>query len=184
MRKLIIQEWISLDGYAADKHNKLDFFVPTVRDIYQDEYHARILKNIDCIIFGKNTYQIFSAVWPDRSGDLVSEIINRSKKIVFSKSLRDAPWGKWDPATIVSTDFESKILELKSLPGKNIVIWGSISLTEQAMKAQVVDEYQIHICPIITGGGRKLITDEHTAPLKLLHSNHLNNGVVSLHYQV
>lgn len=72
MRKLIIQEWISLDGFATDKNNKLDFFASTVRDIYKDEYYAKCLNNIDCILFGSNTYKEFSKVWPERSGDLIS----------------------------------------------------------------------------------------------------------------
>jgi dihydrofolate reductase len=134
MRQLIVQEWISLDGFATDKNGKLDFFTPTVRDIYMDEYYAECLNNIDCILFGKNTYKQFSAVWPERNGDMISEKINSSEKLVFSKSLTNAPWGKWGFATVVSTDLQSKIKELKSVPGKNIIIWGSLSLAQQAMK--------------------------------------------------
>ena len=184
MRKLIIQEWISLDGFATDKDNKLDFFAPTVRDIYTGEYYRRFLNSIDCILLGKNTYKQFSAVWPERNGDMISEKINASEKIVFSKSLTNAPWGKWTPATIVSTDLQSKIKGLKALPGKNIIIWGSLSVTQQAVKDQLVDEYLIHVCPIITGGGRRLLTDGNTKALKLIHTEHLASGVVSLHYQV
>lgn len=184
MRQLIVQEWISLDGFAADKDNKLDFFAPTVRNIYKDEYYAKCLDSIDCIVFGKNTYKQFSAVWPERHGDMISEKINNSEKIVFSKSLTNAPWGQWKPATIVSTDLQSKIKALKSLPGKNIIVWGSLSIAQQAMKDQLVDQYYIHICPIITGGGRRLLTDENRNVLKLVHSKSFDTGVVSLHYQV
>ena len=184
MRKLIIQEWISLDGFATDKNNKLDFFASTVRDIYKDEYYAKCLNNIDCILFGSNTYKEFCKVWPERSGDLISEKINTSEKIIFSKSLTSAPWGKRGFATIVSTDFQPTIKELKSVPGKNIIIWGSLSLAKQAMKDQVVDEYHIHICAILNGGGRRLFSDENINYLQLIHSKTFDNGVVSLHYQV
>lgn len=183
MRKLIIHEWISLDGYATDKNGKLDFFAPTVRDIYKDEYYAKYLESIDCILFGENTYTIFSAIWPERSGDIVSEKINPSQKIVFSKSLRSAPWGKWPAATIVSNDLQSEIRELKSQPGRNIVIWGSLSLAQQVMKHQLADELLIVTCPVITGGGKKLFTDESHKALKLIHSKRFDNGEVSLHYQ-
>ena len=182
MRRLIVQEWISLDGFAADKNDRLDFFAPTVRDIYQDEYYLQYLENIDCILLGKNTYKQFSAVWPARSGHL-AEKIDTSEKIVFSGSLTNAPWGQWRAASISATDLPSKIRELKSLPGKNIVIWGSLSLVRQAMKAQLIDEFHIHLCPAITGGGRRLFTHDHHAELKLIHSKHFDNGVAALHYQ-
>jgi dihydrofolate reductase len=184
MRKLIVQEWMSLDGFATDKENKLEFFASTVRDIYKDDYYGKCLNNIDCILFGKNTYQQFSEMWPKRNGDLISEKMNTSEKIVFSKSLASAPWGKWGPATIVSTDLRSKIKELKSVPGKNIITWGSLSVAQQSMKDQHIDEYHIHICTIITGGGRRLFRDENSNFLKLIHSKTFDNGVVSLHYQV
>lgn len=183
MRKLIVHQWISLDGFATDKNGKLDFFAPTVRDIYKDEYYAKHLESIDCMLFGKNTYKQFSALWPERTGDMVSEKINTGQKIVFSKSLTNAPWGKWEAASIVSTDLQSKIRELKSLPGKNVVIWGSLSLVQQVMKDQLADEFLIHVCPIITGGGRRLLTDENHKVLKLIHSKRFDNGEVSLHYQ-
>jgi dihydrofolate reductase len=184
MRKLVIQEWVSLDGFATDKENKLNFFASTVQDVYKDEYYMKWLKDIDCILFGKNTFKQFSAVWPERNGDMISEKINTSEKIVFSKSLTNAPWGKWAPAKIVSTGIQSKIKELKLRPGKNIMIWGSLSLVQLAMVDQLIDEYQINISPIMTGGGRRLLTDVNPKVLNLVHSKTFNSGVVSLHYKL
>lgn len=184
MRRLIIEEWTSLDGFATDENEKLDFFASTVRTIYKDEYYAKHLANIDCILFGKTTYKQFSALWPERMGDLISDTINNSGKFVFSTSLTNAPWGKWEEVNIVSTDLKSKITELKSLPGKNIVIWGSISIAQQAMQDQLVDELHMHICPVINGGGKRLLTTENQRALKLIHSKHFDSGIVSLHYQL
>ena len=161
MRKLIIEQWISLDGFATDKNNKLAFFTPTVSDIYKNEYHATCLDSIDCIWFGKNTCEQFSSVWPDRSGDVVSEKINKSEKIVYTNSLTSAPWGKWAQASIVSAGRHSKMNELKKLQGKNIIIRGSLTVAQQARRDQLVDEYLIHICPIITGGGKRLFPDHN-----------------------
>jgi dihydrofolate reductase len=182
MRKLIIEEWISLDGYASDRDNKLDFFAPMVRDTYKDEYYTTCLDGIDCILFGKNTYKQFSSLWPERTGDFISDKINTCERFVFSKSLTTAPWGKWEPAKILSGDLKPRIKELKSLPGKNIVIWGSLSLAQQAIQDRLVDEYHLHICPIITGGGSRLLTAQGQISLKLIHSKRFENGMVSLHY--
>jgi dihydrofolate reductase len=184
MRRLIVEEWVSLDGFATDKNEKLDFFASTVRNIYKDEYYAKHLESIDCILFGKKSYQQFSALWPERTGDLISEKINGIEKIVFSTSLTNAPWGKWEAVNIVSTDLKSKITALKSLPGKNIVIWGSLSIAQQAMQDQLADELHIHICPVINGGGKRLFTTESQKALKLIHSKHIDSGILSLHYQL
>jgi dihydrofolate reductase len=182
MRRLIIQEWVSLDGYASDRDDRLDFFAPTVRDIYKDEYYANVLDGIDCILFGKKTYDQFSLLWPGRKGDFIAEKVNTSERYVFSNSLTTAPWGEYRPAKIVSGNFPSKINELKSLSGKNIVIWGSLSLARQAIHDGLVDEYHLHVCPIITGGGSRLLIGERQISLQLMHSKQFENGVVSLHY--
>jgi dihydrofolate reductase len=184
MRRLVVQEWISLDGYATDRDGRPGFFAPAVRDTYKDEYHAMCLHGIDCILFGKNTYRQFLSVWPERTGDLISEKINTSQKYVFSNSLTTASWGKWEPAKIVSGDLKSRIKELKSLPGKDMVIWGSLSIAQQAIQDRLVDEYHLHICPIITGGGNRLLTGQSDISLKLVHSKQFENGVVSLHYHM
>ena len=84
-------------------------------------------------------------------------------------------------ASIVSTDLHSKMKELKK--GKYIIIWDSLTVAQQAMRDQLVDEYLIHICPIITEGGKRLFTDQNSNPLKLICSQTFDSGIVSLHYK-
>lgn len=94
MRKLIAEEWISLDGYVADKNGKLDFFASTVREIYADAAQLKFLESIDFILLGRTTYEQFVNVWPQRETDkeVLADKMNRAKKIVFSNTLTAAPW--------------------------------------------------------------------------------------------
>lgn len=184
-RKLILEEWLSLDGHMSDKAGKLDFFAKHVRESYTTAFRADLLNSIDTILFGRKTYQQFSALWPERpvENDILAEKINTLNKIVFSGSLESAPWGKWTEAKVEAGNPVEKIKLLKSQPGKNMVLWGSISLAQILIKQGLVDEYHLHLCPTITGGGRKLFEGELNAlHLSLTDAKPFANGVVLLKY--
>lgn len=186
MRKIILSEWASLDGYVSDAAGQLDFFAGFVRPTYAEADQVAFLDTIDTILFGRKTYELFVTLWPDRPADqeALANKMNNGRKIVFSNTLKDAPWGKWPKAEIHSGDFLAHIKELQSAPGKDIVLWASISLAKTLMKEGLVDEYRLFICPVLLGGGRKLFTEEiDPTKLKLLAVNHYDTGIVSLHYQ-
>jgi dihydrofolate reductase len=180
-----MEEWLSLDGHVSDKEGKLDFFAKHVRESYTTAYRTDLLNSIDTILFGRKTYAQFATLWPERpvENDILAEKINTLDKFVFSASLEKAPWGQWREATIVASDPAKKIRELKSMPGKNMVLWASITLAQALIAKNLVDEYHLHICPTLTGGGRKLFTHE-TEPvgLSLLDTKQFDNGVVLLKY--
>jgi dihydrofolate reductase len=184
-RKLILEEWLSLDGHVSDKEGKLDFFARHVRESYTTAYRTELLDSIDTILFGRKTYTQFAALWPERpvEKDVLAEKINTLDKIVFSASLEKAPWGRWKEASIADGNPAEKITQLKSSAGKNMILWGSITLAQTLIKKNLVDEYHLHICPVLTGGGRKLFADE-TEPvgLSLLDTKQFDNGLVLLKY--
>lgn len=96
MRKLIVEEWITLDGFVSDKNGKLDFFTSQVRETFTDDDRLKFLETVDCILFDRKTYQQFVALWPGRptANDVLANKINTAQKIVFSNSLSETPWGK------------------------------------------------------------------------------------------
>jgi dihydrofolate reductase len=177
MRKIIIEEWVSLDGYVADSVGSLNFFTTTVKDTYTEAIQKEHLESMDCILFGRKTYELFSSLWPERpvENNLLAAKINTCSKIVFSASLLEAPWGKWGSAKIESRHVVKTIADLKSSQGGNIVVWGSISLAQMLLKEKLADELRLHICPVILGGGRKLFEDD----FELLHLSTRNNFVFS-----
>jgi dihydrofolate reductase len=188
MRKLIIEEWISLDGYIADKNRKLDFFTNLSAEAnkYSDEDQLKFLESIDTILLGKNTYELFVDFWSTATTDkeIIADKLNSTKKIVFSNTLDKAPWGKWPEAEIIRGKAEDAIRKLKMQDGKNMVLWGSISLAQSLMKQNLIDEYHLQLCPTATGGGRSLFPEaDNYMNMKLIELRKYETGVIFLHYE-
>ena len=186
MRKLIAEEWISLDGYAEDAKGQLDFFPSSEENRYADEQQLKFLETIDTLILGRKTYELFVDFWPAATTDkeMIADKLNSIPKLVFSNTLKNAPWGRWPEAKVVNGDAVSRIRELKRAPGKDIIIWGSISLTQALIRANLIDLYKIRICPTLVGGGKPLFPEavEYNS-LKLVEQNQHKNGLISASFE-
>ena len=185
MRKLILEEWLSLDGYAADKNGKLDFFPSTEANKYSDQDQLKLLDSVDTILLGRKTYELFADFWPTATTDteIIADRLNEIPKLVFSNSLKKAPWGKWPDAQVVPGEATEALKKLKRQEGKNMVLWGSISLAQALMKENLIDEYHLQICPTVVGGGRPLFPDlEGYKNLKLVDFRKYDTGVMFLRY--
>lgn len=186
MRKLILEEWLSLDGYVSDKNGQLDFFanLSPEQNKYSDQDQLKFLETIDAILLGRKTYELFVDFWPTATIDkeVIADKLNEINKIVFSNTITKAPWGKWKDAEIISEKAVDAIKKLKTLPGKNMVMWGSISLAQSVMQENLIDEYHIQLCPVLTGGGRNLFPSMEFNQLKLLEMRQYNTGTVFLNY--
>jgi len=189
MRKLIVEEWVSLDGYVSDKKGQLDFFtnLSAEENKYSDADQLKFMETIDTILLGRKTYELFVDFWPNASSDkeVIADKLNETKKIIFSNTLTRAPWGKWPEAEVIDGDAATAIRKLKQLPGKNLVLWGSISLVQSLMKEDLVDEYHIQLCPVLTGGGRSFFPEQiDPDKLKLTEVRRYDTGVLFLNYAV
>ena len=186
MRRLIVEEWLSLDGYAEDANGALDFFPSTEANHFSDRDQLAFLESVDTIILGRRTYELFVDFWPTATTDreIIADRLNTLPKLVFSNTLHEAPWGSWRPAQVVRGDAVTEIERLKAQDGKDMVLWGSLSLAQALMAADLVDEYHLQFCPTLVGGGRPLFSDrERYAQLKRTHVRTYDTGVVALHYQ-
>lgn len=189
MRKLILQEFVSLDGYAADKDGTTAFFESLTGEVAKDmdQVLLKFIEDIDIILLGANTYKMFVDFWPDATNDqeIVADALNKTPKIVFSKSIDKAPWGKWEEAKVVKTDASEEIKKLKQMPGNDMVLWGSISLAQSLLKDNLIDEVQLRVCPVILGEGKSLFPkDIDSTDLKLTETEVYNTGVTLLSYKV
>jgi dihydrofolate reductase len=191
MRKLILDQWVSLDGYVADKNGQIDFFTGLVsskeENIYSDLDQLAFLETIDTILLGRKTYEMFVDYWPNRTirEEIIADKLNEIPKIVFSNTLKKATWPKWPDATVISGNVANKIRELKTREGKNIVVWGSILLSHLLIAENLFDEYRIRICPVVLGNGRPLFLDQmNYMKLKLQEVKKYDTGVVFLSYTV
>lgn len=186
MRRLILEEWLSLDGYAVDQHGTLDFFPPSDTDRFSDRDQLAFLEGVDAILLGRKTYELFVDFWPTATTDreIVADRLNTLPKLVFSNTLREAPWGDWPPAHVVRGDAVAEVRRLKAQDGKHMVLWGSLSLAQDLMAADLIDEYHLQICPTLVGGGRPLFPDRETyARLERVSVRSYDTGVVVVHYE-
>jgi len=179
-RRIIVQELASVDGFVAGPSGELDFF-DTVADYSEvDQDNLALLREVDTVLLGSETYRLFVDYWPTAEGELIAEAVNTTPKIVFSATLDSAPWGQWEPARVVSGTVVDHVNELRREPGGDVIVWGSISLAQSLLGAGLVDEIQLRVVPIAIGRGRSLFADKHD--LTLIEAKAYESGIVSLRY--
>ena len=185
MRHLIFQQFLSLDGLAADGDRSTKFFESPVFSEGSDNDLLQEMQRFDTILLGRVTYQLFADFWPGATSEeqIVADKINNLPKIVFSNSIEHAPWGKWPEATVVHGDAVEAIRQLKGVPGKDMVLWGSISLSQDLIKANLIDEYQIRIVPIILGNGISQFKRSGQLQLELIESKVYKSGLLLVKYK-
>lgn len=183
MRKVILQELVTLDGFAAGTDGELDFFESVADYGEVDRDNLRILEDVDTIVLGAATYRMFVEYWPTADDEPVAKAVNTIPKVVFSSTLDRAPWGDWSEARLVRGSATEELASLKEGPGKDIMVWGSLSLAQSLLGAGLIEEVQLRVCPIALGKGTSLFTDETSAlQLRLLEAKAYDSGIVSLRY--
>jgi dihydrofolate reductase len=178
MRRLIVSNVMSLDGFFEDSNKKLDWFV--VDEEFFD-YAREMLRSVDTILFGRATYEHMAAYWPSAPPDEIAEKMNNLPKVVISRTLQQADWNN---SMLVKGDLAEEIANLKQLPGKDIVIFGSAMLASSLLQMGLIDEYRIILTPVLIGDGHPLFRDiRQPIKLKLTKTRLLRSGVIVLYYQ-
>ena len=145
----------------------------------------RFIDTVDTIVLGRVTYEMFAGYWPTATGDdkPFADKINAMAKLVFSRTLGRAPWGSFDDALISANEPAPEIWRLKEEDGKDLVVWGSLSIAQSLADAGVVDEYQLWVLPIVLAGGAPIFSREKPRALKLREANTTQKGAVLLSYE-
>jgi dihydrofolate reductase len=187
MRTVILQEFVSIDGMAAGLDGSVSFIpAATAGDQSFGRRQMAFIDSVDTILLGRVTYEMFAKHWPNvTSGDdkPFAEKLNALPKFVFSSTLERAPWGAFDEATIVRGNAVEEITKLKQKPGKDLVIWGSLSLAQSLMTERLIDEYQLIVCPTLMPSGKPLFHEgAKTLDLRLLVTKSFDHGTVLLSY--
>ncbi|HEX3436499.1 MAG TPA: dihydrofolate reductase family protein [Pseudacidobacterium sp.] len=184
MRKLIVFNHISLDGYFVDENNSMTW----AKGGWQDaEWNAFVEENASgggTLVFGRTTYDMMTSYWPTpiamEQMPVVAERINNLPKVVFSRKLDKASWNN---TKLVKGDLTDSVRKLKNESGTDMVILGSGSIVSQLAQEGLIDEYQIVVNPIILGKGRTMFDGaREKVDLKLTGSRAFNNGNVFLCY--
>lgn len=174
-----------MDGYAADKNNSPAFLESTTLNKYSDLDQLAWLDTIDTMVLGANTYRLFVDFWPTATNEqeVIADKLNSLHKIVFSGTLKQAPWGAWPAAQVIHTDASEAVRQLKAQDGKDMVLWGSISLAQSLMRDNLIDEYHFRICPLVLGEGRPLFQSTGPLNFELYDTRRYESGLMLLQYR-
>jgi dihydrofolate reductase len=185
MRKIIASVFVTLDGYMVGSNEDMSWVMNNFND-EMAKYAGDLMDSMDTIVLGRVTYEIMTKAWPEQTEATSpgADKMNTNPKVVFSRSLDKAEWGKWKNARVVKDNAAGEIAKLKQQPGKNIVIYGSANLVQGFTRLGLIDEYHLLVHPIVMGGGKRLWADAaHPVNLKLLRTQAYKNGVVVLYYE-
>jgi dihydrofolate reductase len=182
MRKVIVSEMVSLDGYFARPDGSLDWHV--VDDEF-NEFARKQLDEMDTLLFGRVTYEGMASYWPTEGAMTddpeIAATMNRMPKVVFSRTLKTLDWTN---SRLARDDLAEEITGLKAQPGKDMVIFGSGELVSSLTRLGLIDEYRLFVCPVVLGSGKSLFAAlNDTVNLKLLRAQPFTSGVVLLYYR-
>ena len=185
MRKLIITEFMSLDGvFEAPGPDGSGYKYEGWTFAYNSDEFMKFkiveLELADMLLLGRVTYKGFAKVWPKVSGDPFSDKFNKMPKYVVSKTLKKA---QWNNSRIISDNVVEEIQKLKNQEGGNIVVHGSGRLARFLLENGLVNEVTILLYPVVLGEGKQLFTGMHKTGLKLIEAKPFKSGVVVLRYQ-
>jgi len=184
MRKLMVFNNISLDGYFTDGNGDMSW--AHNQDAEWTQFSSdNASSGSSELLFGRVTYEMMASFWPTPQAQAalpaVAEVMNSRPKLVFSRTLKKADW---ENTRIVDADAVSEVRKLKGLAGPDMVVMGSGSIVAQLSEARLVDSYQLVLHPLIIGSGRTLFEGvAHKLELKLDKTRAFQNGNLVLWYQ-
>lgn len=181
MRKIIVSNMVSLDGFFEGPNKELDW-----HDVDEEfnKYAIDLLNNVDTILFGRITYQMMAAYWPSqdaiKNDPVIAELMNSREKIIFSKTL-DTP--DWNNSRLIKENIAEEITKIKHQGGRDMVIFGSSTIVCFFAEQGLIDEYNIIVNPVVLGNGKSMFGYIHKKlKLKLLSTRTFNSGNVMLSY--
>ena len=134
------------------------------------------------MLFGRRTYEDFYKVWPGRTDNPFSKVLDEGQKYVASRTLREPL--PWQNSTLVAGDAAQAVARLKQEPGKDIVMLGSGDLLQTLMRSALVDHFVLSIHPLALGRGRRLFGDDgQRRAYRLVRSVPTTTGVVIASYE-
>jgi dihydrofolate reductase len=182
MRKLVITQNITLDGSIEMLD---DWFDPQLQDDDLLAESHRQDSQADALLLGRQTFEDFRGYWPKQTDDAtgVTDYLNRVAKYVVSSTISDPGWQN---STVLGGDAVEAVCALKSQPGKDIVLTGSVSLAHTLIAGGVVDEYRLFVYPVVQGRGRRLFPDATTiGRLRVVEPpKSFESGITLLRYAV
>jgi dihydrofolate reductase len=190
MRELIIAEFITFDGVIQAPGGDVEdtdggfkhggWTLPFWHDDI-GKHFFEAMSEADALLLGRKTWQIHGGAFEVMDGDPFADAMNAIKKYVVSTTLQTA--SAWRNSILIRENIVESIRQLKQQPGKKILTDGSSVLTQTLIQNDLVDEYRLHVYPLVLGSGKKLFPAGKRAALNLIESTPLSTGVVYMRYR-
>lgn len=195
MRRIIMFNRVTPEGFFAASDGNLNWAMP---DEELDKAATEGGADVDAMLFGRRTYDMFESFWPHAQVDsptardphsprrsqairAMAVWINDTPKIVFSKTRKSVTWKN----SRLLSDIDAREIEaLKKQPGKDMIIFGSGSLVAKLTQLRLIDEYQFIVNPLLLGSGRPLFSGDiaKSVKLRLAEARPYASGIVKLRY--
>jgi dihydrofolate reductase len=190
MRKLIVHEFMSLDGVMQAPGGKDEdtdggfqhggWTPPYWHDDIGNTFGA-LMQNVDAFLLGRRTYVTHAAAFePMPAGEPFGDLMNAPKKYVVSRTLKQPTWRN---TTIIRDSVIDAVRALKSEPGKNIMTDGSSQLVHALLAHDLIDEMHLTVYPLTLGAGKRVFPEGVHAAFRLTSATPYPTGVVGLHYE-
>ncbi len=185
MRKLVVSEFVSLDGVMEAPGGEDDYphgawTVPYWDNEILGAFKTAELEAADALLLGRVQYEGFAGAWPQRRGDPFSDKMNSMAKYVVSSTLADP---SWENTQVLHGDPIEAVAALKAEDGDDILVAGSSTLAKALLRAGLVDELRLAVYPITLGEGKRLFDDAGRNDLELVESTVTPAGVNLLVYR-
>jgi len=189
MRKLLVHEFISLDGVVQAPGGKDEdrdggfahggWTVPYWHDDIGVAFF-QAMQNVDALLLGRRTYVTHAEAFePMKPGDPFGDLMNAPKKYVVSRTLKTPIWRN---TTIIRDNPVEAVRSLKAEPGKYIMMDGSTKLVPVLLEHDLIDELYLTLYPLTLGGGKRILPSGLHQTFRLLSAKPYPTGVLGLHY--
>ncbi len=186
MRKLVVSEYVTLDGVMEDPGGaekgsqggwSRDFWSEEAGQFKYEELFAA-----DAFVLGRLTYQGFAAAWPNYKDEAgFADRMNGLPKYVATTTLHKLDWNN---SHVIAGDVATFVADLKQQPGLEILVAGSATLAGTLMRHKLVDEYRLLLHPVVVGGGKRLFAEgTDRQAMNLVSTRSLPKGMLLLTYQ-
>jgi dihydrofolate reductase len=146
---IIVDEIVSLDGFAARPGGAIDFFLDR-RAVVETQSFPDRMHTVSDVLLGSVTYREFADYWPRQPADVP---LNRLARHVVSTTLTAAPWGDHAPATVHGRGLRDAVHRVQESAAGDVIVWGSLSLARALFADGLVDELWLRVVPVTLGEG-------------------------------
>jgi dihydrofolate reductase len=185
MGKLSVYNFVSANGYFKGPNEDISWAHQSTSK-EESDFAAENAQGGAILVFGRKTFEMMAGYWPTpeakKNNAGVAEGMNKSEKIVFSRTLKKV---EWENTRIIKDNIEEEVSKLKEISGKDLTILGSGSIITQLAEKDLIDEFQLMVYPVAIGNGTPFLKDiNKNIRLELIKTRPFKSGAVLLYYQL